>query len=72
MHPGISQPARELLGVAEPLLEKKLHPTLIVSTAHESLQLTHLQYSCMSIMYSMICNGTINGVSDSLYHVNGT
>ena len=25
--------ARELLGVAEPLLEKKLHPTLIVSLA---------------------------------------
>ena len=70
MHTGISQPARELLGVAEPLLEKKLHPTLIVSTAHESLQLTYC--NIMSIMYSMICNGTINGVSDSLYNVNGT
>ena len=29
------QVARELLGVAEPLLEKKLHPTLIVSATQE-------------------------------------
>ena len=56
MHTGISQPARELLGVAEPLLEKKLHPTLIVSTAHESLQLTYLQYYVYYVFNDMQWN----------------
>jgi hypothetical protein len=67
VHPAISQPARELLGVAEPLLEKKLHPTLIVSTAHESLQLTHLQYYVYYVFNDMQWS-----VRDSLYNVNGT